>query len=64
MSSKRRHFAGSSSRDKAAVPRVNTVERVVKTRDGIAVITYYSVAGTYGDSEVPAIVEATREVKY
>ena len=63
LSSKRRRFAGSSSRDKVAVPRVNIVERVVETRDGVAVIACYSVTGTYGDSEVLAIVEAIRDIK-
>ena len=63
LSSKRRRFAGSSSRDKAAVPRVNIVERAVETRDGVAVIACCGVTGICGDSEVLAIVEAIREVR-
>ena len=43
--------------------RVNIVKRAVETRDGIVVITYYSVIGIYSDSEVLAIVEAIREVR-
>ena len=58
LSSKRRRFVGSSSRDKVVVLRVNIVERVVETRDGIVVIAYYSVAGICGNSEVLVIVEA------
>ena len=38
--------------------QVNIVERVVETRDSIVVITYYSITGIYGNSEVLAIVEA------
>ena len=45
------------------MPRVNIVERVVETRDGIAVITCYSVTGIYSNSEVLAIVEAIRDVR-
>ena len=43
--------------------RVNIVKQAVETRDGIAVIAYYGVAGIYGNSEVLAIVEAIREVR-
>ena len=63
MSSKRRRFAGSSSRDKVAVLQVNIVERAVEMRDGIVVITCYSIAGIYGNSEVLAIVEAIRDIR-
>ena len=43
--------------------QVNIVEQAVKTRDGMAVITYYSVTGIYSDSEGLAVVEAIREVR-
>ena len=64
LSSKRQHFIGSSSRDKIAVLQVNIVKQIVEIYDGIAVIIYYSVIGIYSNSEVLAIVEAIREVKY
>ena len=58
LSSKRWHFIGSSSKDKAVVLQVNIVKRVVETYDNIAVIAYYSIIGIYSNSEVLAIVEA------
>ena len=45
------------------VLQVNIVEQVVETRNGIAVIIYYSVVGIYSNSKVLAIVEAIREVR-
>ena len=63
LSLKRQRFAGSSSRDKVAVPRVNIVERAVETRDGIAVIACYSVTGIYSNSEVLVIVEAIQDIR-
>ena len=58
LSSKRRRFIGSSSRDKVVVLQVNIVKQVVETRDSIAVIIYYSVIGIYSDSKGLVVIEA------
>ena len=58
LSSKRRCFIGSSLKDKIVVLQVNIVKRAIETRDGIVVITYYSMTGIYSNSEVLAIVKA------
>ena len=63
LSSKRRRFIGSSSKDKVVVLQVNIVKRAVKTRDSIAVITYYNVIGIYSNNEVLAIIEAIQDVR-
>ena len=63
LSSKRRRFIGSSSKDKVAILQVNIVKQVVETYDSIVVITYYSITGIYSNSEVLAIVEAIYEVR-
>ena len=58
LSSKKRHFIGSSLKDKVVVLQVNIVKQVVETRNSIAVITYYSIIGIYSNNKVLAIVEA------
>ena len=58
ISLKKRHFIGSSSKDKATVLRVNIVKRAIEIYNGIVVIIYYSMMDIYSDSEGLEVIEA------